>query len=596
MYKNLFMTVALMAASLQINAQTLAPDYKIDENGNSVNNPISANIFCADPTALEYNGRLYVYGSNDHQEFIANGKKGDNSYGNIKSIVVFSTDDMVNWTFHGTIDARKLCSGWVTNPWYQGFGVSWAPSVTWRHNETTNKDEFFLYFCNSSHGIGVLTAESPIGPWKSPLNKLLIHRDTPGATPCGAIFDPGVTIDDNGVGWLSLGGLDAVDGGNGFNTKNARIVKLKPNMTSLDGSFIKIVAPYHFEANELNVIGGKYVYTYCTNWSNRSETTGDWEAYKAEKGISGSAPNACLMCYLVSDNPTDPNSWVYKGMYGPHPGNGTNNNHSHLQKFQGNYYYIFHNAVLKETKKKAGAIDGSAGIYRSICVNKVSVNESTATISEAPTSLAGPIQIKNVNPYELQQMETMATCGGIEYEDITNIKKNTKISTLGNDASENMQVRMKAGSWINVHKVDFGTTGADRFVLRAKGTGTITIRFSSSSSPKNVAATIEFSSTDMEDHIVEIPENKLGKFKGLKDDLYLVVTEGENVYVDSWKFLETGSTAIQELTSGQLSNRQLYDLSGRRLSGAQQHRGIVIEQYTDENGVKHTRKVMSGKE
>ena len=100
----------------------------------------------------------------------------------------------------------------------------------------------------------------------------------------------------------------------------------------------------------------------------------------------------------------------------------------------------------------------------------------------------------------------------------------------------------------------------------------------------------------MEDHIVEIPENKLGKFKGLKDDLYLVVTEGENVYVDSWKFLETGSTAIQELTSGQLSNRQLYDLSGRRLSGAQQHRGIVIEQYTDENGVKHTRKVMSGKE
>jgi arabinoxylan arabinofuranohydrolase len=44
-----------------------------------------------------------------------------------------------------------------------------------------------------------------------------------------------------------------------------------------------------------------------------------------------------------------------------------------------------------------------------------------------------------------------------------------------------------------------------------------------------------------------------------------------------------------------LSNSQLYDLSGRRLSGAQQHRGIVIEQYTDENGVKHSRKVVTGK-
>jgi arabinoxylan arabinofuranohydrolase len=298
---------------------------------------------------------------------------------------------------------------------------------------------------------------------------------------------------------------------------------------------------------------------------------------------------------MVSDNPLDPDSWVYKDYYGP---GVSGNNHSHLQKFQGNYYHIYHNhgSILLDVMKDKGLVDGSAGDYRSICVNKATVNESTVTISPVTLNHEGVTQIKNMNPYELQQMETMATCGGIEYEDITNIKKNTKISTLGNDASENMQVRMKAGSWINVHKVDFGTTGADRFVLRAKGTGTITIRFSSSSSPKNVAATIEFSSTDMEDHIVEIPENKLGKFKGLKDDLYLGVTEGENVYVDSWKFLETGSTAIQELTSGQLSNRQLYDLSGRRLSGAQQHRGIVIEQYTDENGVKHTRKVMSGKE
>ena len=128
MYQKLFLAAALTVACVKMNAQTVAPDYK--ETGN--NNPISANIFCADPTALEYNGRLYVYGSNDHQQFIANGKKGENDYGQIKSIVVFSTDDMVNWTFHGTIDVAKLCSSWVTSPWYHGFGVSWAPSVTWR--------------------------------------------------------------------------------------------------------------------------------------------------------------------------------------------------------------------------------------------------------------------------------------------------------------------------------------------------------------------------------------------------------------------------------------------------------------------------------
>ena len=74
MYKKLFMTVALAATYIQMSAQTTATDYK-----GLNNNPISANVFCADPTALEYNGRMYVYGTNDHQEFMANGKKGDNT-------------------------------------------------------------------------------------------------------------------------------------------------------------------------------------------------------------------------------------------------------------------------------------------------------------------------------------------------------------------------------------------------------------------------------------------------------------------------------------------------------------------------------------
>ena len=193
MYKKLFSTAVLLAGCLSLSAQTYAPEFKATTN----DNPISPVVFCADPTALEYNGRLYVYGTNDHQEFLANGKKGDNTYGNIKSIVIFSTADMVNWTFHGTIDTKRLCSSWVTSPWYQGYGVSWAPSVTWRTNSETGEDEFFLYFCNSSHGVGVLKANSPVGPFKSPLNKLMIHYDSPGAFPTGtsANFDPGVVVD-----------------------------------------------------------------------------------------------------------------------------------------------------------------------------------------------------------------------------------------------------------------------------------------------------------------------------------------------------------------------------------------------------------------
>lgn len=572
------MTAVAVAACLQPNAQTLAPDYK----GTSSNNPISACVFCADPTALEYNGRLYVYGSNDHQQFVANGKKGENNYTNIKSIVVFSTDDMVNWTFHGTIDVARLCSSWVTNPWYQGFGVSWAPSVTWRTTEDGD-DEFFLYFCNSSHGVGVLKANSPIGPWKSPNNRLLIHYDTQGANPqeTNANFDPGVVIDENGVGWLTFGGL----GPSTIMPDAARIVKLKPSMTEVDGAAVKIHAPYHFEANELNFIGGKYVYTYCSNWADR--TSADWNAYRTEHGINASAPGKCTMCYMVSDNPADPDSWVYKGVYGPHPGMGTNNNHSHLQKFQGEYYHIYHAAPLMLKMREAGVIDNDCGIFRSICVNKASVSESTQNISEVMPNIEGVTAIKNLNPYQWQEAETMASCGGVEYEDFTNITKNTRISRLGNDASANMQVNMKGGAWISQRKVDFGATGAGKFTIRAKGTAKIELRFSRAGRP---VETIEFSSTEMEDQTFEVDASK---FLGTKKNLFVAVTEATDFYVDGWQFVEDGATGIFEIENGTRDNVMRYDLWGRRLPEAQQHRGIVIERYTDANGVSRTRKTLS---
>ena len=576
MRKKLFMMAAMMAACLQTDAQTLAKEFKSTSEGN----PISGSVFCADPTALEYNGRLYVYGSNDHQQFIANGKKGDNGYGDIKSFVVFSTEDMVNWTFHGTIDVAKICSKWGGN-----FYRSWAPSVTWRHNEETDKDEFFLYFANWAVNVGVLTADSPLGPWKSPLSNAMISGNTPGVNPCSWCFDPGVVIDENGTGWISFGGGDPNNKGTNFMPYNAGFAKLNSDMISVDGSAIKLPAPYQFEASELNVIGGKYVYTYCSNWASRAETAGEWETYKAEHGLNMSAPETCTMCYMVSDNPMDPDSWVYKGVYGPHPGTSPNN-HSHLQKFKGTYYHIYHNGALLEAMKSENAVDGSAGTYRSISVNKATVNESTQTINKVTLNLEGVEAIGTLNPYKEQQAETMATCGGIEYEDFTNVKKNGRISNLGNDASVNMQVKMAEGAWILLRKVDFGETGAEKFTVRAKGEGTVEVRFSRKTG--KVVATINIASDDMQDYEVDVDPNVCN---GLKT-MFIIAASGTGVYLDSWQATEAGSAGIHEVEGNKVVKTERYDLSGRRLTDGQQHQGIVIEQYTDENGRKQSVKRM----
>ena len=576
MYKKLFITIAFGAVCLQTNAQTLAKEFKTTSNGN----PISGGVYCADPTSLEYNGRLYVYGSNDHQEFLINERQGENTYGTIKSIVVFSTDDMVNWTFHGTIDAAKLCSGWTPSQWYRGFHNSWAPSVTWRTHKRSKQDEFFLYFANSSHGVGVLKAKSPVGPWSTPREDALIASDTPGALQHSANFDPGAVIDEEGTGWLTFGGLDYDTGGTDLLPGNTRIIKLSYGMTTTSGSAIEIPAPYHFEANELNIIGGKYVFTYCSNWADRKDA--DWNAYKSAHGITASKPNKSTMCYMVSDDPTNPNSWVYKGEYGAHT--SAPNNHSHLHKFQGNYYYLYHDHSLMDAMKSKGAAGSNSSLYRSICVNKATVNEETATINRVTLNLTGVTAIKNLNPYELQQAETMATCGGIEYENFSNIKTKTSINTLGNEASENMQVQMKAGSWIQLRNADFGTNGAAKFTLCAKGEGTIEIRLGTKTA--TAAATLNISSNDMSDNVFEVDATK---FQGVKN-IYIVATAATDLYLDAWQFTEIDPTGIQTIESSKVGQTQRYDLLGRPITDTQQHRGIVIEQYTDENGIRHSRK------
>lgn len=541
-----------MCVSMGVEAQTISRTYKTVSNGN----PISPCVFCADPTALEYDGRLYVYGSNDSQQFVVNNKQGNNGYGAIKSLVVFSTDDMVNWTFHGTIDVGKLCSSWGWR-----FAASWAPSVTWRVG-ANGKDEFFLYFANSGGSVGVLTANSPIGPWKSPLSKPLIDGDTPGVAPCNWIFDPGVVIDDNGTGWIAFGGGDPNSQGTKLMPGNSRIAKLKSSMIALDGKAVNLPAPYLFEASELNMMNGRYVYTYNTSWSDRN----DWNSY-AKRG-SYPSPSSCSMCYMVTDDPLNPNAWEYKGEYVPNPGNfgfGWGNNHTHLQKFQGNYYLFYHSMVLEQNMNT-----GASG-FRSIGVEKVTVNESKQQINKVTMTNQGPAAIKKMDPYSLQQAETMSTSGGINYEDFSNIVKVTTLNGLGNDASKNLQVKMNKGAWTMVRNVDFGSEGANSFTLRTKGTGKLEIRLDNPNA--KAAATVEFSSSVFLNHTVSVDPTL---FKGVKK-IFFMFMEATNVYFDSWQFSLEQPSGIQPFVSTEKMPSAVYDLSGRKhLSNQGLKSGVYI--------------------
>lgn len=396
-------------------------------------NPISPNVFCADPTGVVFGGRLYVYGTNDHQQYDAEGDNGKNSYEKIKSLVCFSTNDMANWEYHGIINTEEIAP-WIVN--------SWAPSVVSRVEDDGVR--FYLYFSNSGCGVGVITASHPLGPWSDPLKKPLIYQNMPGLENCPAPFDPGVCIDEKGVGWLSFGGGTAARGGEIY-TKTPKLVKLGKDMLSFDSGFVSLNAPYFFEASELNYVDGTYIYSYSTDWQKRDK----WN------DMNIPAPNICSMGYMTSKTPLDGESWRFKGGFFLNAGDAGMewcNNHTHFMEYKGEKYILHHTMHIQERMKTNGG-------FRCMCADYLTYGADNIPVAK-PTRV-GVRQIEYFDPYMPHSGAEMFTCADIIYERNGHGKVSAKSAAKG--------------AWTYIKGVDFGK-GVKGIRLDASGSGRIEIR------------------------------------------------------------------------------------------------------------------------
>jgi len=456
-------------------------------------NPLLDFMFTADPTAVEYNGRIYVYATNDNQQFEKEGKDGKNSYGYIRSLVMMSSDDMVNWTYHGIINTAKLA------PWSQN---SWAPSITSRL-EADGKTHFYLYYSNSGVGSAVLTSTSPVGPWSDPIGKNIVDRSVPGVD-CEAPFDPGVVIDDQGTGWLVFGGGTPKTK---YMPDNSRIVKLGADMISLASNVSKIPAPYFFEGSELNFINGTWVYTYNTNWDERTE----WPYSNIDK------PTACSMCYMTSKTPLIPDSWKYRDNYFKNTGEinvgPLTNNHSHLFKFKEKYYLAYHAMYLQDYFDTKGG-------FRNVGIEEVPVDEGNGVnIPMVNATFKGTSQLNPLNPFVLQQAETTAgTSGKVQFEAVGNVGNMVAIGIVDKQC-------------LMVRGADFSKQIPSRFEARVKGKGKIDVYVTNLKGKPLVSLLCDGKEwTTLSKKI----EQKIEK--GV-ENIYFVFN-GENFLFDEWKFID----------------------------------------------------------
>lgn len=409
-------------------------------------NPVMTQRFGADPYALVYGGRVYLYMTGDKVSYNPDKTIKENTYGNIDCIHVISSDDLVNWTDHGIIHAagKQGAAKWGGN--------SWAPAAAYKNID--GKDKFFLYFANSGNGIAVLTADNPAGPFTDPLGEALISRETPTCAEVTWLFDPAVLMDEDGQCYIYFGGgVPAPEKAD--NPGTARVAKLSEDMIHLDGDpVIMDNVPYLFEDSGINRIGDTYYYSYCTNFNVTGEATEKYGFHNGEiMTLSSDKPmEGFTVATPVLRNPGD-----FFGRSG--------NNHHCMFEFEGKYYMAYHSRILEEEMD----IDGG---YRSTNIDLLVQDENGAPIATKGTK-TGVAQLHMVNPYEEISAVTMANQAGILTKPVEAGKET--------DCPDQVLVPFEEGGFSEVSGVDFGTEGAGSFLAKVdgKGTGEIHVRLDS---------------------------------------------------------------------------------------------------------------------
>ncbi|HSD07427.1 glycoside hydrolase family 43 protein [Flavobacterium sp.] len=274
------------------------------------NNPIIKDKYTADPAALVYKDKVYLYTGHDVPE------KDFNFY-RMNDWLVYSSSDMIHWQEH-PVPLKVTDFSWAK-------GDAWASQVI-------EKNGKFYWYVAVEHGtvpgkaIGIAVSDSPTGPFKDALGKALITNDMTTKTKISwDDIDPSVIIDDDGQAYLFWG-----------NTV-CNYVKLKPNMLEIDGPIQTIDLPNFTEAPWIHKHKGYYYLSYAYQFPEKI-------AYAMSKSING--------------------PWEYKGILNEIAGN-SNTNHQAIIDFKGKSYFIYHNGSIPTE---------GGSFRRSVCIDRLYYN------------------------------------------------------------------------------------------------------------------------------------------------------------------------------------------------------------------------------
>ena len=257
------------------------------------NMPLFQTKYTADPAPLVVGDTLFVYTSHDAspEDIPDENEKGSAGFF-MYDWLLWSTTDMVNWTEHGAVASLKDFS------WRSRENGAWAIQTVERNGK------YYLYAPLHGHGIGVLTADSPYGPFSDPLKKPIVWDQSNWYD-----IDPSVFTDDDGQAYMYWG------------NPYTYYARLNDDMISLKDSVVRL--PYHIEHYQ----------------------EGPWFYKRNGHYYLGYASTCCpeALGYAMSDSPTGP--WESKG-YIMRPTERDRGNHPGIVDYKGHSYVFGQNYDL----------------------------------------------------------------------------------------------------------------------------------------------------------------------------------------------------------------------------------------------------------
>ncbi|HEU5129776.1 MAG TPA: family 43 glycosylhydrolase [Glycomyces sp.] len=317
-------------------------------------NPIIQTIYTPDPAPLVHDGRVYLYTGHDEDGA---------TWFDMREWRVWSSDDMVNWTDHGSPLSLDT--------------FSWADADAWAGQAVHRNGQFYWYVpvrnaVTGGNSIGVAVSDSPTGPFEDALGHPLI---------ADAEIDPSVFIDDDGQAYLYWG------------NPNLWYVKLNEDMVSYSGSPTQIPLTTEGFGERDDDSERQTLYE-----------EGPWVYKRDGLYYMVFAAQCCseFIAYSTAPGPTGP--WTYRGTIMPTQG-GSFTNHAGVIDYKGGSYFFYHNAALP----------GGSGFTRSTAVEEFSYNPD-GTFPTIDMTAGGAAQTDDLDPYVRQEAETIAWTNGVETE------------------------------------------------------------------------------------------------------------------------------------------------------------------------------------